>query len=187
MNNNLVETDAKRSAAVAERSFHWVFQEITLPSDQAKKALLSTWLRFENSGYSAAVRALNAVWPVGASWPSGERYLRPLGWRPASEVDDDDSYDGPELMELLYGRLSQVCQRMYRDPQVRRCIDPESPNRVKQYTEVIINRYGLLSKDEDPCGYGPDVHLSIAQGLQLMSTPAHQHPACRCTVDPYPV
>lgn len=188
-------SDAERSAAAPRLAFEWVFQEITLPSEQAKSAMLNTWLRVANAGHDAGVRALENCWPEAASWQSGESYLHSFGWRPASDFGDDDeaadayadTYGGPELMDLLYRRLQHVCQRIYRDQQVRSVIDPASPKRVQSYTGVVINRDGWTPKKDDPCGFGPNVRGSIAEGLAMLSTPAHQHPACTCTVDPYPV
>lgn len=178
-----------------EKAFDWVFNEVILPSDQAKADLRSTWLRVANSGHEAGVRSLSLVWPDSASWSNGESYLRSLGWRPDSDFGDDveaadlyaDTYDGPGLVDLLFMRLTHVCHRISRDLQVRSLIDPASPNRSQAYTGVIVNRNGWISEEEDPCGYGPDRLASVDEGLLLLQEPAHRHPACRCTVDPYPV
>lgn len=189
------ESDAQRANAAPGRAFDWVFKEIDLPSDASRSDLRLAWMRVVNSGHEAGVRALDLAWPSMASWPSGESYLRSKGWRPVSDFGGDDEaadvyadeYDGPELMDLLFMRLMHVSGRIYRDPQVRSLIDPASPKCVQAYTGVVINRFGWISKIEDPCGYGPDRLATIEEGLSLLQEPAHSHPACRCTVDPHPV
>lgn len=173
-----------------ERAFDWVMREVELPSESARGALRTAYLRTQNAGHEEGVRAMKTSWPDSARWPSGEMYLRSLGWRPEAEFTDDeqydayiDNYDGPELLDLLYGRLTHVCRRIHRDAEVLRIIDPASPTRDRHFTHAIVNRFGW--DDHDPCGFGNDKIISIKDALKLLEQPAHTHPACRCTVDPY--
>jgi hypothetical protein len=182
----------------AERAFDWVMREVQLPSDAARAALRAAWLSVVNAGHDKGIRALEKAWHTGAHWPSGEAYLRTLGWCAPEDFGDDtdavetwaDEYDGPGLMELLYRRLWHVNNRLYRDPQVRAGIDPASPTRWPGYTHVIINRDSDWMHESWPygeaCGYKPDTLFSIQEGLKMLREPAHAHPACWCTIDPHP-
>ena len=185
-------SDQQRFAESPSDAFNWVAQELDFPTPEAMDRLRRAFLAVFGDSHSKAVRALESCWPDGARWPEGEAYLRTLGWRSPSEFADDDeadaynnAYKGPELMELLYQRLFHVTHRIYRDAQVRELIEPSLPTRLSKYTAVILNRDGLLTKRQDPCGIGPNKKMSIAEGLEVLRQPAHAHPACRCTVDPY--
>lgn len=174
-----------------EQAFEWVAQEIELRSAQERAALCAAWMASRNDGWSSATRrAFEAAWPGDARWPSGEEYLRTLGWRSPDELPDDeawdayvDEYDGPELMELLHQRLLHVAYRMVRDAQVRGMLDARSPQRVPAYTHALLNQDGDFRGD--PCGLGVDKVISIEEALTLMAQPAHAHPACCCTVGPF--
>lgn len=180
------ETDAQRMQRAPGRAFDWVLQELVLPTQAAQVALRDAFIAVANEGHRKAVRAMEHAWPADAHWPSGEAYLRSIGWLSPDEFGDDpDAYDGPELMELLYQRLVHVAHRLYRDVQVRQVLDPSSPCKVKSYTHACVNRHGDFQ--EDCCNQGTDRVVSIQEALELMAQPAHNHPACRCTVDPFPI
>lgn len=166
-------------------------QEVELPSEAERLALRAAFLSVVYDGQAKAVRALERAWPSGARWPSGEAYLRTLGWRTPDELTDSDeadayadNYDGPELMALLYQRLFHVSNRMHRDEQVRGFLDPTSSYFSTRCVGVVVNRFGLLSKRQDPCGIGKNKRFGKEEALELLRSPAHSHPACRCTVDP---
>ncbi|MDD5028502.1 MAG: hypothetical protein PHH58_03215 [Rhodoferax sp.] len=189
MELDLFETDAQRMSASPARSFDFVFSDVLVPSDQTREALRTTWLKVVNMGHAAGVRALRAVWPAGASWPSGEDYLHTLGWRPDTDFDGDDEaadaysddYDGPELMDLLFWRLSHINLRLYRDAQVLRVIDPASPNKDNYFTHVVVQRYDF--DGNAPCGTGEAI-LTIDEAIPLLRQHAHSHPACGCIFSP---
>ena len=190
-----IETDAERLERAPGRAFEWVMREVELPDETTRTALREAFLSVANEGHGKAVRTLERVWPESARWPSGEAYLRSIGWLPPSErigdqeCDDEEvdayEYDGYELMDLLFHRLLQVAHRMYCDEQVRRALDPVSPPRIKSYTHAILNR-GCDWWEDDPCGLGVDKIVSIEEGLRQLEQPAHEHPRCQCTVNPYP-
>lgn len=170
-------------------AFEWVALELQFPTDAQRQAFKDVFLAARNEG-QRAYRKMEAAWPEGARWLSGEEYLRTLGWRPPAELTgndqaDIDEYDGPELMELLYHRLFHVGNRLYRDAQVRQVLDPASPQRIHAYTHAHLNRHNGFQGD--PCGHGVDKIVSIEEGLRHMEQPSHSHPACCCTVDPFPV
>lgn len=188
----MIESDAKRLAAAQGRAFDWVARELCMPTPGALDDLRRAFLAVYGEGQSKAVRMFEGHWPDGAHWPQGEAYLRTLGWRAPGEFANDDeadayadTYEGPELMELLYQRLFHVSQRLYRDEQVRNMLGPASPQRVPQYTHALLNRDGDFRGD--PCGHGVDKIISIDEALRLMGQPAHTHPACACTIDPFPI
>lgn len=188
----VVESDAQRLATAPGRAFDWMARELNMPTLEALNDLRRAFLSAYGEGHGKAVRLLESCWPDGSHWPQGEAYLRAIGWRPSDEfVDDDeadayaDIYEGPELMELLYLRLFHVSHRLYRDEQVRNMLDPASPQRVPQYTHALLNRDGIFRSD--PCGHGADKIISIEEALRLMEQPAHTHPACMCTIDPFPI
>lgn len=186
-----LESDADRLRLAPGRAFDWVGRELQFPTDAEREVFKATFLTVANEGHRA-VKKLEAVWPSGARWPNGEAHLLTLGWRDPDEFEDDDAadayadeYEGPELMELLYKRLSHVGHRMYRDAQVRDVLDPASPRRISRYTHARLNRDGEFRGD--PCGYGVDKIISIEDALKLMEQPSHDHPACCCTLGPFPV
>lgn len=188
-----MESDQERMSHAPARAFDWVARELVLPSDESRKQLCAAFLAVVYEGHSKAVRTLERAWPKSAHWPSGEAYLRTLGWRHPDELEDDDdadayadAYEGPELIELLFARLFHVAHRLYRDEQVRRVLDPNSPTRIKHYTGARVNGFSHWL-DEDPCGLGVDRIISVAEALALLEQPAHPHPACHCSVDPHPV
>lgn len=171
----------------ADAGFDWVARELVFSDPAARTALKRAFLRHRNDGSRKLVRSLCDAAP-GLAWPSGETYLRTLGWRPASERDANYSYRGDEPMSLLAARLTHVAHRLYRDVQVRAFVDPRSPTHWDQCTHVIINRNHFHEDDErNPCGIRKGSLLSIAAGLRFMREPAHAHPACDCTVDPHPI
>lgn len=172
--------------ALWPQAFDWVMREVEMPSQDARAAFYDAFMSVRNEGHNKAMRVLRPTWVPGAQWCNGEGYLRVLGWLPSEEIDEEeDDYDGPELMELLFQRLRHVHHRMYRAPQVRAFIDPASPTRWGRCTHVMVNRNDW--RRTDPCGIGPNKLMSIEEGLAFMQEPAHSHPACGCTVDPYPV
>lgn len=188
----MAESDAQRLEMTPARAFDWVARELEMPTPKALNDLRRAFLSIHDEGHSKAVRVLERNWPDGARWPSGEAYLRTLGWRTPDEFanDDDadadaDEYEGPELMELLFQRLVHVGGRMCRDAQVRCVLDPVSPQRMPAYTHALLNRDGDFRGD--PCGHGVDKVISIEEALRLMEQPAHTHPACACRIDPLPV
>lgn len=187
------ETDAERMRHSPGRAFDWAMREVSMPSESAQAELREAFLAVVHDDHTKAVRTLERAWPEGARWLSGEAYLRTLGWRAPDDFGGDDEahdawadgYDGPELMELLYQRLLHATHRIYRDVQVRRVLDPASPQRIRTYTHALLNRDGDFRGD--PCGLGVDKIISIEEALALMQQPAHHHPVCRCTVDPFPI
>lgn len=162
--------------------FDWVMREVQMPSDSAREAFFKAYATVHNAGHDKAVAVLRRAWPAGASWPSGEQYLRSMGWLPDDEMPADEEvhdYDGPDLQELLFGRLFHVTHRLGRDAQIREYIDSQ----VRPWTrKIIINRDYWRGKVL--CGVGRNRAVSIEEGLALMRDPAHAHPACACTFDP---
>lgn len=188
----MAESDAQRLKEAPEKAFDWVARELEMPNAKALEDLRSAFLSVYGEGEGKAVRVLEGHWAGGARWPKGEAYLRTLGWRSPDEfIDDDeadsyaDTYRGPELLGLLYQRLFHVSHRLYRDKQVRNMLAPASPQRVPHYTHARLNRDGDFRGD--PCGHGVDKIISIEEALRLMEQPAHTHPACACTIDPFPI
>ena len=168
------ESDTQRMQAAPKRAFDWVAQELTLPNEQVKSTLCDAYLSTANAGERQAARALAFAWTEGCEWKSGEAFLQSKG-----------AWDVSDLMALLYGRLCQVAHRIYCDEQVRRVLDPSSPHRITAYTHGNINRHEF--RDDDFCGQGIDRIVSIEEALRFLEQPAHAHPACSCTVDPFPV
>ena len=167
-------------------AFDWVARELVFVDEETKDSLLAAFSKHRNDGARKLVRALAHAW--GATrWPSGEAYLRSLGWRPKSERDSRYDYDGDELMDLLANRLTHVAHRIFRDEQVRSEIDPRSASHIKSYTHVVINRAHWHDGERNACGIKKGSLLSAEAGLRFLREPAHQHPACDCTADPYPV
>ena len=191
-NRTMIESDAQRLAAAPGRAFDWVARELSMPTPKALDDLRRAFLSAYGEGHEKAVRLLEGNWPSGSHWPQGEAYLRTLGWRSPDEFGNDDvahdawgdEYEGPEVMDLLYQRLFHVSSRLYRDEQVRSFLDSSSPYFSKKCIGVVVNRDGMLTKREDPCGFGKNKRLGKEEGLELLREPAHEHPACRCTVDP---
>ncbi len=181
------ESDRERSAKAPERAFEWVAQELQFPSPTARNELKAVFLTVVNLGHSAAVRALGKVWDNGTCWASGEDYLRSLGWKSPGELEllhQDaleeylDTYDGPDLLDVLHGRLVHVSHRMYRDHQVKSMLSWTS----NYFDCATLNRFH--QKDEDICGIGVDRRVSVEEALKHMENPVHSHPACQCTIDP---
>lgn len=192
MNYSTSETDAERLKHAPGRAFEWVSRELVLPNEESRESFKSAFLSAAHGGHEKVLSVLERAWPEGARWPSGEDYLRSIGWRAPDDFSDDDEveahaeeYDGPELIELLYQRLIHVCSRVYRDQQVCSLIDPRSPHRNPKYTHALLNRDGDFLGN--PCGCGVDKVISIDDALKLMEQPAHANPACNCTVGPFPV
>lgn len=182
--------DSLRKQQAPYLAFDWVCQELVFETASQQVGLRDAFISVQGYNVHRAVHIMELAWPPGTHWPSGEAYLRTLGWRPPDEPeseagDYEDSYEGPELLELLYARLSHVTYRIYRDEQVRRMLDPNSPSKIKAYTHACINPHGDLH--EDFCKQGVDKIVSIQEGLELMTQPSHTHPCCYCTVAPFPV
>lgn len=181
------ESDAERMKHAPARAFEWVLPELVIPTGTAQMLLREAFFASIWEGSRKGTRMLEKAWPDGARWPSGEAYIRTLGWRAPDEFSDDeaadtyaDEYSGPELMELLHHRLVHVAHRMYRDAQVSRVLKHGKP-----YTHARLNRDGEVWGD--CCGLGIDKIIDIQEALRLLEHPAHAHPACRCTIDPFPV
>lgn len=166
-------------------AFAWVARELVFADESARPLLLDAFSRHRNDSHRKLVKALEEAWHA-VSWPSGEAYLRSLGWLPKGERGAGYAYDGDELMELLAHRLGHVAHRMFRDAQVRAAIDPQSPTRVRSYTQVMINRDHWHDEERNVCGIKKASLLSVDAGLLFLRQPAHQHPACDCTADPHP-
>ena len=167
-------------------AFAWVARELVWADDSVRPLLLGAFSRHRHDGHRKVVKALASEWG-DTQWPSGEAYLRTLGWLPQAERGADYAYDGDDLMDLLAQRLAHVAHRMLRDAQVRAAIDPRSPTHVKSYTQVVINRDHWHDGERNACGIKKASLLSIEAGLRFLREPAHQHPACDCTADPHPV
>ncbi len=163
-------SDVQRAEAAPGLAFDWVAQELTWPSVAARQALQAAWLKDANSGFRALTRVLREAWIEGVHWPSGQTHVQ----------------KDKELIELLAARLLHVEQRIFRDAQVHRALAPHSPERDTIYTHAVLNK-SHESYDGDPCGAGHNKIISIEDALVLLEQPAHSHPACRCTIDPFPV
>ena len=168
-------------------AFDWVAQELELPDAVTRQRLRNAFIQHRHDGFNKLSRSLAQAWAPGSRWPSGEAYLRSHGWQPEDEGGSVGSYEGDDLVELLAHRLSRVAHRMFRDPQVRSVIHPDSPTKVKRYTQVCINGHHFDDDERNACGIRAGSLLSIEAGLVFLRQPAHKHPACDCTADPYPV
>lgn len=173
--------------AHAQGAFDWVAQELEFSSDFARAALCNTFLSVINAGHGKATRALRLAWATGVRWPSGEAYLHTKGWHLENESGDDTAveYDGPDPSELLYERMIHVTSRIMRNSQIREILDPTSARHDPTYTHALLNKHGDLFGD--PCNFGINKIISSHEALQIIERPAHDHPACRCTVDPFPI
>lgn len=188
------EFDVPAYGSTLDQAFDWVVCEITFPNETAREALHQAFLTIATDGYDTAVRVLGRVWSEDARWPNAEAYLRTLGWHRRADFADDgqwtayiDDYDGPEVLDLLYSRLSHVAHHLFRNAQVRSILDPRSPGYVRAYTHAVLNKEHDWYEWGDPCGVGIDKIISIEDALPMLAQPAHPHPACRCTIDPFPV
>lgn len=179
--------DAQRLQAAPGQAFDWVAQEFIFPDDAARQALRNTWLEHANVGLDKLARELRKAWAPGVHWSSGEAYAHSQGWLPAEECSKDSKHHGDDPPGLLANRLLRVAHRIYRDPQVRDLIDPGSPNRWAQCTHVCINQDHFHDEERNVCGIRKASLISIEAGLRFLQQPAHKHPACDCTADPYPV
>lgn len=160
------------------QAFDWLAQELELPDDAARRVLRDAFIRLRNAPSRKAAKELNALWPASARWPRGEAWLN---------SDACPRKNSPDtLLTLLHIRFSRVAHRIFRDAQVRSMIHPKSPDRIPRFTRAIINRH-CLSADNgvNVCGMKVGEVVSIAVGLRFMEQPAHPHPECDCTVDPY--
>ena len=186
----MAESDAQRLKETPEKAFDWVARELEMPTPKAMDDFRSAFLSIHGEGHNKAVRVLEDSWPDGAHWPQGEAYLRTLGWRSAEEFWDDDEahdawadeYAGPTLLELLFQRLMHVCHRMFRDTQVLRLLSHRLPRGDVVYSHLHLNRNADWRGD--PCGIGIDRIVTIQEGMVHLQHPAHEHPACGCTIDP---
>lgn len=178
--------DAQRMRAAPAQAFEWVAQELIGSDAFACQALQAVWLEHANDPQKL-IRELRKIWSTGVHWPSGEAYARTLGWLPEQERAKGFKYRGDDPPALLAHRLMHVAHRIYRDPQVRALIDPASPTKWGRCTHVCINQDHFDDEERNVCGIRQGALLSIQAGLLFMREPAHKHPACDCTIDPYPV
>lgn len=160
-------------------AFDWLLTELELPPGADIAALRQAFIDLRNQGARNAAKKLLAVWPAGARWPSGEAWLKD----PASGLRDR----AEDLMFLLHVRHTRVAHRLYRHAQIRAAIHPDSPDRDERYTHVIINKLNLSDDESETniCGLKYGQTMSIAAGLRFMQKPAHSHPECDCTIDPW--
>lgn len=160
-------------------AFDWLLQELELPPGADTAALREAFMRLRHEGARNAAKKLLAVWPEGAHWPSGEAWVKDKASGLRDRLED--------VLFLLHVRHGRVAHRLYRHAQIREAIHPDSPHRNNRYTRVIINRLNLSDDDAETnvCGLKFGQTMSIAAGLVFMQKPAHAHPDCHCTIDPY--
>ncbi len=65
-------------------AFDWVARELVFADESARPLLLDAFSRHRNDSHRKLVKALEEAWHA-VSWPSGEAYLRSLGWLPKGE------------------------------------------------------------------------------------------------------
>lgn len=188
------EFDVPAYGSTLSLAFDWVAHEITFPNEGVRDALRQEFLTVANDGRNTAVRVLGRVWSEEVCWPKAEAYLRTLGWHSRADFADEkqwdayiDNYDGPELLDLLHSRLLHVAHHLFRNAQVRSMLDPRSPGRIPAYTHAVLNQYHESIGEDDVCGVGLNKIISIEAALAMLAQPAHPHPACHCTIDPFPV
>lgn len=165
--------------------FDWVARELELP-DQHRERVFQAVHASLYEGLERRLKAICAVWPEDAQWPTGHAYLQ-ASLRQELEEDDEwrDGDDLPEvpdreLFRLLLIRFSHVAQRLCRNAQVREYY--ADPSRKKQRPFIVMNR--TPSEEHALCGRGSNVLLDVTEGLRLMEELTCTHPACRCTFDP---
>jgi len=179
--------DGERAEVAPAQAFEWVSKELVWPDAGARQEMKDAWLAHANAGHRKLAKELRKAWASGVHWPRGEAYARTLGWLPPQERAEQPRYRGDDPSDLLAQRLSHVAHRIYRDPQVRQSIDPDSPLHTGRYTHVEINRNHFHDSERNACGIRKESLMSIEAGLVFMREPAHKHPACDCTVDPFPI
>ncbi len=164
--------------------FDWVARELVLPAQHLEEVfeVVHAWLY---DGIERRLKALRAVWPEKAQWPSGQAYLQESL---RQELEEEDEWrDGDPLPEvsdraifvLLLVRFAHIAQRIYRNDQLQNLL--ADAHLSKRFAHIEMNRYPC--EEHALCGRASNVLLPINEGRELMKQLACPHPACRCTFD----
>jgi len=164
--------------------FEWVARELVFP-EQRRAALFDAVYFSLYQGLDQRIKALTAVWPDGAQWPSGYAWLQEEDRRSMEEEGEWKQGDPlPEvnrraLFRLLLMRFSHVAHRLYRNTQIHDWYADATLRAGHPY--IMVNRH---VNDSAPCGRSRGMLLPAAEGLRLMGMLTCEHPACCCTFDP---
>jgi len=164
--------------------FEWVARELVFP-EQRREALFDAVYFSLYQGLDQRIKALAAVWPDGAQWPSGYTWLQEENRRSMEEEGEWQQGDPlpevnkRELFRLLLMRFSHVAHRLYRNAQIHDWYADATLRAGHPY--IMVNRH---INDPAPCGRSRGMLLPVAEGLRLMEVLACEHPACCCTFDP---
>jgi hypothetical protein len=179
----------ERALAGAEQfspAFDWVWRELVYPPAQ-RQALFEAVLIYLYDGIERRIKALRAVWPAGAAWPSGHSYLQQRAQQELQEEGEWQDGDAPpqvterELFVLLLNRFLRADLRVQRNAQLREWF---ANDELRRKTPFIVMNQDLSDAEHHAlCGRGSNVLLPVEEGLRLMEELTCAHPACRCTFD----
>ena len=165
--------------------FEWVFRELKFP-EQHREVLFDAVYSTLNEGLDRRLKAIRAVWPSEASWPSGHEFLQE---QLREELEEEEEWvkgdplpevSNRELFKLLLVRFTQVSQRIFRNAQMRDLFADQRMRKRRPF--IIMNREPM--EEHAWCGRNSKVMLNLEEGLELMEQLTCNHPACRCTFDP---